>query len=308
MWNNEKGSSLLTVLLIIVVFTIIGISLLGLNLNSAKQGSKTGNDIQATNLAEMGANHIKQIAIQTLQTNNDKSLLDVKLILQNNLNAALLNKSFPIKNNLDFPNYKVISEDVSVEDIAKEQAQKVIINFTTEGFSENQQSKSITGVIQFTRGKGDAFPNAPENSTRYDETQVFDHNNDGEYDKTLYFKNGFVMNSNSKLTFDVDLYVNGTITQEANTDVWVKGDAYVKELDLKTNDNNNGNLALMCVDKTLFIYSTVQIPVETNFTNCEDVLAKKPKNGVFAKKVVYVSPTNSPSWGTENLTIDTQYK
>jgi hypothetical protein len=290
------------------VFTIIGLSLLGFNLNSAKQSSKTGNDIQATNLAEMAVNHLKEVAIQILQTNNDKSLIEVKDLLQENLQTTLNNKPFRIKENQDFPKYVVINEDVTVEDLEGEQTQKLFIHFTTEGFSENQQSKKITGVIEFSRGKQNTFPEIPDNSTVFSDPMIFDHNNDGVYNQTVSFNNGLLMESNSNLTFNFDLYSEGTITQESNTDLWVKGNAYVNALDLKTNNTNNGNLAIMCVDETLFIYSTVQIPVETNFTNCEDVLTSKPKNGVFAKNVVYLSPNGSSTWGTDNFSIDTQYK
>ncbi len=77
MVKYERGSSLITVLLVMTVFTIIGLSLLGLNLNTSKQVYKTGSDLQATNLAEMGVTHLKEEVYRTLNANNDKTVTDL---------------------------------------------------------------------------------------------------------------------------------------------------------------------------------------------------------------------------------------
>lgn len=310
MLKNENGSSLIIVLLIMTVFTIVGIGLIGLNVNNAKQISKTGNDLQATNLAEMATTHLKNEVQQILEIHNDKSLTDVKMILQNDLQANVINKPFQIKNELKNPSYQIEKANVSSSDDGT--AEKIWIDFISLGTSQSLQTKQIEGKIQISRAKKPVYPTKPAHATEVPTAINYDHNNDGTFDQTMYYEQGFTMKSNTSLTFDSDLYAKGMIKLESNTDLWVKGDAYVELLDLKTNDNNHndhGNLALMCVDKTLFVYSTTQVSVETNFTDCESVLDKKPKNGIFAKQVIYESPDHSSTWqGANQSMMDTKYK
>ena len=55
--NNEHGGALAMVLLLIVVFTVLGMSLLIMNISATKQFSKKGEQVQARHQAEMGLLH-----------------------------------------------------------------------------------------------------------------------------------------------------------------------------------------------------------------------------------------------------------
>ncbi|MED4464029.1 hypothetical protein [Metabacillus fastidiosus] len=57
--KNEKGISLVIVLLIIVVFTVLGLAVIGLSLSNVKQINKSEVKNQAIDLAEMGSQYYK---------------------------------------------------------------------------------------------------------------------------------------------------------------------------------------------------------------------------------------------------------
>jgi hypothetical protein len=51
---NERGMTLIVVLLVMTVFTIIGLSVIGASLSNMKQVTKTDADVKSTDIAEMG--------------------------------------------------------------------------------------------------------------------------------------------------------------------------------------------------------------------------------------------------------------
>ncbi|PKH11444.1 hypothetical protein [Planomicrobium sp. MB-3u-38] len=56
-FKNEKGYALLMVLMLILLFTVLGMGLMATNMNSAKQFSTKENQVQARHQAEMGVLH-----------------------------------------------------------------------------------------------------------------------------------------------------------------------------------------------------------------------------------------------------------
>jgi hypothetical protein len=304
--KSEQGSTLITVLLMVVVFSVIGVSLIGLNVSNAKQGSTTQNNIQAINLAEMGTTQLKSNVIKSLELNATKDIESLKTIITTTVNS-LVNVPFKVdSSDPKSPSFKIESATVSKGDEGPYEF--LTIDFKSVGTAQNLKSKFITGNIKLKRGKG--FPSAPPGATIFDVKEEYKHN-DSTYN-TVYYQAGLSMASNTDITINVDLYANGTITQQSNTDLWVKGDAYVQTLDLKENSTGNGNLAIMCVDDTLYVYSSnpeiQNLEVETNFSTCQNVITTKPKNGIFAKKVVYLS-INPEQWKQQNTTVENiQYK
>jgi type II secretory pathway component PulK len=70
--KNQKGYVLLIVLMLIMVFTVLGLSLLTLNITSAKQFNNKEKIVQARHTAEMGALHYKaHIAKEWDKAEND---------------------------------------------------------------------------------------------------------------------------------------------------------------------------------------------------------------------------------------------
>ncbi|WP_157413015.1 type IV pilus modification PilV family protein [Neobacillus drentensis] len=313
--REEKGSTLITVLLMIVVFTVIGLSLIGINVNNSKQVSKSGNDIQATNLAEMGTTHLKEDIFTKIASDEykTKDLEEIKKSLQSELDT-IINHDFQV-NTSNKTKFKIAAATVQNEVVGNNEIIKV--KFTSVGTSENDQTRKVIGTFKLLRGKGVSFPPKPPNITdanTYLNSIVYK----GNYTKTepVYYYSGFTMNPPTTLTFTVtaDLYAKGTIRQEANTDLTVWGNAHVENPYPKTNNPGNGNLGLMCVEKKLFIYSNLNFDIKKlsdyGYTSCSQVVAHRPPlNGVYAKDYEYIRTTSPDNWSKGNLTIeDIEYK
>lgn len=315
MLRQEKGSTLVTVLLMIVVFTVIGLSLIGINVNNSKQVSKSGNDIQATNLAEMGTTHLKEVIFTTITSDayKTKDGEQIKISLQSELNT-IINHEFQV-NTSNKTKFKIAAATVQNEVVGNNEI--LTVKFTTAGMSENNQNREISGTIKVTRGRGVSFP--PRPTTIKDEDTYLDtvtYKLNEVRPESEYYYMGFTLTPPTTLTYTVtaDLYAKGTIRQEANTDLTVWGNAHVENPYPKTNDPNNGNLGLMCVDKKLFIYSNLNFDIKKlsdyGYTSCSQVVGHSPPlNGVYANDYEYIRTTSPDNWSKGNLTIENvEYK
>lgn len=70
--KNEKGSTLVMVLLIVVVITILGAALFTMNMSASKQFTKKEHQVQARHLAEMGIEHYHAKVEEKVQQHNEK--------------------------------------------------------------------------------------------------------------------------------------------------------------------------------------------------------------------------------------------
>ncbi|MFC6037851.1 hypothetical protein ACFPYN_00160 [Paenisporosarcina macmurdoensis] len=77
--KNQKGYILLIVLMLIIVFSVLGLSLLSLNITSAKQFNNKEKTVQARHTAEMGALHYKAYIAEEWKNlkNKNKSVINV---------------------------------------------------------------------------------------------------------------------------------------------------------------------------------------------------------------------------------------
>ncbi|MGE6487532.1 type IV pilus modification PilV family protein [Paenisporosarcina sp. NPDC076898] len=62
--KNQKGYILLIVLMLVMVFSVLGISLMSLNITSAKQFDSKEKTVQARHAAEMGAQHYRAYIVK----------------------------------------------------------------------------------------------------------------------------------------------------------------------------------------------------------------------------------------------------
>ncbi len=106
--NNERGSALLLVLLLLLVFSILGVGLLSMNISAAKQLNKKEEQVQARHLAEMGVLHYKAEVKKMIENHNviikgfnnssiSKEQLEEKISLQKNIFCSNLVKKSMIK-------------------------------------------------------------------------------------------------------------------------------------------------------------------------------------------------------------------
>lgn len=313
MVNNEKGSSLLVVLLVMTVFTIVGLGLMGLNVNTSKQVSKTGNDLQATNLAEMGAYHLKGEVLRILASDNykNKNFTDFKTNLQFDLNK-LKEDSFKI-NEINNSQYRFDEVIVSTEEVGNNEI--VQTRFTSVGTPENQKEKSISGTIKATRSKAYVFPDLKEPAVNKITTQVEDIL-ESLKSKPIYLEQGLKMVSNNRvIDLKYDLYSKGIINQQKNkTTLRVlanngkESNAHITEITQK----ESGQEALMCVEGTLYIYNSKPSDFEENYHIVKDLVCDKTAsksdgyNGVYARNIIFKDRSN---WDKNNIEIiDVEYK
>ena len=75
--HNERGSALLMVLMIVVIFTVLGLGLLSMNISASKQFSMKEEQVQARHLAEMGILHYKAEIDKAVKNYNAKDFVYV---------------------------------------------------------------------------------------------------------------------------------------------------------------------------------------------------------------------------------------
>ena len=67
--NNQKGYALLLVMLLVVLFTILGLGLLTMNINASKQFSLKEEQVEARHLSEMGILHYQNTLEKVVRSN-----------------------------------------------------------------------------------------------------------------------------------------------------------------------------------------------------------------------------------------------
>ncbi len=174
--KSEKGIALVIVLLIITVFSILGMSVISFVISNTKQVEKTEQDMQAVDLAEMGAVYYKNAfilnadkvlrstittAIKDIEdinkgrTNNNKILINEETIF-NQLEVTLIQpgKMNQFLSIVTLPFSKPVSDDQSysfqiinhsIEPFKKENP-KISITFKSRGTVE-QHNEDITTTI-----------------------------------------------------------------------------------------------------------------------------------------------------------------
>ncbi|MCM3663825.1 hypothetical protein M3204_05385 [Mesobacillus subterraneus] len=322
MRKNEQGSVLLVVLLMMTVFSIIGITIVGMAANNSKQIAHTGSGIKATNLAEMGVTHMKREAAKLIAKNKIASLSDTEKALRYKL--PLIN-AFKVKKNKSYPLYKI--EDVEITSSTLQGQEDIKITFTSIGLAEDQQESRISAELNISRGELDGrFPD-PDNEMVVKDVDSINYrgpfntpllftshveipsNHDPVFIKDTYFMKGFTANSNTELKFESNLFLKGDSFIDSNSEVIVYGDTYIENIDVKQNKQENGNQGLLCIEGTLKIYGKVEGTVTTTSQSCGAIASAKHYGGIYAKKVIYYpKETQTPEWDVNRMLLDASYQ
>lgn len=180
--KNKSGMALVTVLLIITVFSIVGIAIISLSISNTKQVTKTEQEMQAVDIAEMGVIYYKNAFINNVHNvltsmapnaynraenkiqllnktrPSDKQLTiaatdvveELKIMLKEMYDNNEMNKFFVSKSLT-----KLIPDDINpifeykIENIKPEyKDNKIIIEFKSTGYVQEQQSIDIDSTIQ----------------------------------------------------------------------------------------------------------------------------------------------------------------
>lgn len=101
--KTQKGYALLLVMLLVVLFTILGMGLLTMNMNASKQFNLKEEQVQARHLAEMGLLHYQSVLEKSVSANKT----DLKC---SRIELLLPNVNMDSKNNLK---YEIKGDNVS---------------------------------------------------------------------------------------------------------------------------------------------------------------------------------------------------
>lgn len=257
--KNEKGYALLMVLMLILLFTVLGMGLMAMNMNSATQFNTKEEQVMARHFAEMGVLHYK--------TKVESIVKDPSI--QNNLSCADFPEAIekPVENNVSEYTVTLLADSVCEstekqmiikiksegkakdEDKAKEIEATIFISNTSEveneGGTEEESSSS---------GKVPQKPAYPEvNWTSKSAITDLDDINSANPSKVIYgmttqepfIANGFVevlsavdVNKESQWTFKDHLLVAGSFatsttgnnvsTIAVNEDFYIGGALHIK--------------------------------------------------------------------------------
>lgn len=306
--GNQKGSSLVVVLLIIASFSIIGITLMALNSTTTLQVSKTGEDLQATNVAEMGVVHLKEMVYQTLIANtasikpsNIQTMLETKL-------AAVNNQTFQVRDGITYKLTDIVVTPTPLTDIGN--IEKVSIAFKSTGSSQNGVFQ-IDGTIEAPVAVINEFPEYSSGEYKYVESDpAYTHQDaDTIQSDQYYFANGFTYKSTNEkdvLTFSKGFVSLGAIeTTSAGTYFTIDGDAHVYDIQLHHEDGKN---ALMCVKGKLYVYGPedpIPYPQVKKPLDCQAEIASGT-NGIIAEEY-YHTPLGAV-WNRNEIIVKATYK
>lgn len=255
---NEKGYALLMVMMLVLLFTTLGMGLLAMNINASKQFNLKEEKVQARHQAEMGVLHYKaEIEKEFLKKNrviNDK--------------VAFCNSLKVLKEKVVSENYSILSNECKIEN------EKIRFSFVSKGVSGTQQAKIVEASIFLEKkssggnieegienDNSGALPIRPTNSVR-------------EELKGLKVENG---------TFPLtkaNLYIEGRLTVEpgfnlGGSQINIPNDLFIKgEMDL-----HNQGCVVVRNDLTvsekikfgnkiyLFVYGDANLPDDISIHN-----------------------------------------
>lgn len=91
--KNQKGYALLLVMLLVVLFTILGVGLLTMNMNASKQFNMKEDQVQARHLAEMGLLHYQTALEKSIIANKTNLKCSQIELLLPSINTNIKNNS-----------------------------------------------------------------------------------------------------------------------------------------------------------------------------------------------------------------------
>lgn len=207
--NNENGYALLMVILLVLLFTTLGMGLLAMNINASKQFNNKEEQVQARHLAEMGLLHykaevkdkIKDYKFTLMSGEKENEAIERSRIY---LCQEITKLKLPI---LLGENGKYTTSDRIINGCSPGSTGEIKISLRSTGESINGTDKIVDASIEITPPQinvGNKNPSNPE-VPKDDEAK-------GE-DKGLYtVKNGPLKIDNEDLEFD-NLVIKRSLTE-----------------------------------------------------------------------------------------------
>lgn len=239
--NNERGGALLMVLLIVLVFSILGMSLLAMNISAAKQFNKKEETVQARHQAEMGVLHYKaEIEKHVAAANGenlDNLLADIggiKEIKEGNYNVKW--SSYEYDDKKEVLKINIISKGKSKSSLTEKEIEaKIVIENPGVKGGEHvppQGNDVETKKDNFIIPKGGYYPNK-ENLHLKGNLDAVNGNKDTNMTiiNDLYIEGNIEINNHSCMVVGGDLTVLGSLPKNMSGKVYivVNGNAYFND-------------------------------------------------------------------------------
>ncbi|MGO4888586.1 hypothetical protein ACJ2A9_12555 [Anaerobacillus sp. MEB173] len=272
--TNNQGSALLIVLLITLVFTVLGMSLISMNINNTKQVFYREVDLQATNLAEMGVDlYINSIeasindSLEPLDDYIDQLYDDPEIeyseeleinelirLIEQEMDTKILSQEIIVYEDQEKYAFRVQSPFTSTKNysIDNDGNDKIRISFISTGYVENEMEKSL--LANFTISKESITSPSDGNGSN---ENIVNNCTSGETPNKININNNCT--TTGSVTYSKNVNIRGSHSLKVN------GEArFNNGLELR------GNPAKLCVKGNLFVTGG-QVNVGNNANNKADI-------------------------------------
>lgn len=246
--NNERGSAMMVVLLLVVIFTILGMSILTMNISAAKQFNMKEEKVQARHQAEMGLMHYKveiQEKLKTYSFTKKGVETDAEALTRSRVELCNYISAIPLLSVTNASDaFKYETKNIGCENLS---GNKLAIKITSTG-SSMSTSEIITGTATFTPPTIGGIPGKPVRPPSYEPGT--DLPDDGTEDyvevsgpvtnkkETQYYAGSLVIKTDLKgkdafivdggkgynLTVAKNFYIEGGFNSHNHSCIVVKGD------------------------------------------------------------------------------------
>lgn len=234
-FRNEQGSSLVLVLLVTLIFTVLGLSLLSATVNGTKRTELREDDVQATYIAEKGVDEIVQ-SIQTdlingigssgLTIDNYKSLVDQTINSHKSITSLSHQTGVSVA--------KVINSYQSTNEL------KRVIEVESTG-TVNSESKTINNKLEIGPN---VIPDVLKYAVgAYDTCQKKKNNGscDTKGEGNLFLHGGVAIQGDLKVDGDL-ITTNQGYVRYGNHDYWI--DTYLPTIKSITDPSSKARIVL----------------------------------------------------------------
>lgn len=256
--ENQKGYALIMVMLLILIFTTLGMGLLAMNMNAAKQFNTKEDQVQARHYAEMGLLHyqalignvVNQYKFKATQAGAVTAISKSRQEICNQIRAIGTIQQSQIGGTYKIPT-------VELNNCGSSDTGKITITIKSTGSAETGISKLVEGKVEVTPPeilsnsfdpvKGPAIPTKPVNNTGKETITKYPSTGDvrgfvemdGPFtiNRAAYNFESFIINSpssvnalintggnnNDSLKVEKDLYIGGGVYSNNHICIYVQG-------------------------------------------------------------------------------------
>ena len=260
--KNEKGYALLFVMLLVVLFTILGLGLLLMNVNASKQFSMKEDQVQARHYAEMGLLHYRSLVEEAVEAYKFTATQEGASTALSKSRQELCNKILAIgkvEQSRIGSSYHVPTATLS--GCTAGDSEKITITMNSTGIAQSGTTKLVEGSMEVrpptivasgaTPTTGPAIPAKPVNNTG--QAPITSYPSSGEVrgfvelnapftiNRASYNYESFIINTpesttallvaggnnDESLKVEKDLYIGGGIHSQNHICIYVQGNLTV---------------------------------------------------------------------------------